>query len=339
LNILLTAVGRRSYLVHYLKEVLGKEGQVHVANSNEDSIALQFADKAVITPLADSKDYIPFLIEYCKIHKIRAIIPRLDVELPILSKNKAMFRNMGIDVIVSDEEVIAICNDKWATYNFLLKNGFHTPRSFLSVADALKAISSYELSFPLMIKPRWGMGSMGLFEADNQEELYVLFQKVKKKIENSYLNLVFQYDLEQSVIIQEKLTGQEYGLDIINDLEGNFQSIIVKKKLEMRGGETDFAEIVKSRELEEMGQKISRDLGHVCIVDMDAFLVEGVPFVLEMNPRFGGGYPFSHIGGVNLPKAIISWLKGEQVEVSSLKAQPGVVGIKDLITVRLKPGQ
>ena len=32
-----------------------------------------------------------------------------------------------------------------------------------------------------------------------------------------------------------------------------------------------------------------------------------------MNARFGGGYPFSHISGVNLPSAIVKWLSSEEV--------------------------
>ena len=45
--------------------------------------------------------------------------------------------------------------------------------------------------------------------------------------------------------------------------------------------------------------------------------------VLELNPRFGGGYPFSYEAGVNMPKAIISWLKGENVDVSILTPKYG----------------
>lgn len=45
-----------------------------------------------------------------------------------------------------------------------------------------------------------------------------------------------------------------------------------------------------------------------------------------MNARFGGGYPFSHLAGVNLPKAIITWLTGEQLDVDVLKERIGVLG-------------
>ena len=45
--------------------------------------------------------------------------------------------------------------------------------------------------------------------------------------------------------------------------------------------------------------------------------------VLELNPRFGGGYPFSYEAGVNLPKAIIQWVKGEPVDAAILKPEIG----------------
>lgn len=33
-----------------------------------------------------------------------------------------------------------------------------------------------------------------------------------------------------------------------------------------------------------------------------------------MNARFGGGYPFSHLAGVDLPKAIIKWINKENLK-------------------------
>jgi carbamoyl-phosphate synthase large subunit len=42
--------------------------------------------------------------------------------------------------------------------------------------------------------------------------------------------------------------------------------------------------------------------------------------VLELNPRFGGGFPFSYEAGVNLPKAIIDWANGKPFD--NLKLNP-----------------
>jgi carbamoyl-phosphate synthase large subunit len=51
---------------------------------------------------------------------------------------------------------------------------------------------------------------------------------------------------------------------------------------------------------------------------VDVFWDGEKAYILEFNPRFGGGYPFSHIAGVNLPKAIVAWLQNKPVDVDAL---------------------
>ena len=46
-------------------------------------------------------------------------------------------------------------------------------------------------------------------------------------------------------------------------------------------------------------------------MDCDFFVSGDKIYYLEMNPRFGGGYPFSHESGINTPAIYISWLKGD----------------------------
>ena len=43
----------------------------------------------------------------------------------------------------------------------------------------------------------------------------------------------------------------------------------------------------------------------------------------QSNPRIGGGFPFSYEAGVNFPKAIIEWLKGNPVDTSMLVPKYG----------------
>ena len=50
-----------------------------------------------------------------------------------------------------------------------------------------------------------------------------------------------------------------------------------------------------------------------------------------MNARFGGGYPFSHMGGCNLPKAIVEWASGNDVDNSMLFSKVGKIGYKELV--------
>lgn len=335
MNILLTSVGRRSYMVKYFKEALNGNGEVHVSNSDALTPAFTYADKNFVTPLIYEDEYIPVLINYCAKNKIDAVISLFDIDLPILAANRKLFNNIGVQVVVSNENVINVCNDKWKTCKFLVNNGFNVPKTYASLDSALQALKNGEVIFPLMLKPRWGMGSIAISEAKNKHELRLHYNNINSIIMDSYLRYESEASLNECVIIQEKLRGQEYGLDVINNLDGIYQNTIVKKKYAMRSGETDCAETTDNPDLKALGKAISEKLKHVANMDIDAFIENNKPFVLEMNARFGGGYPFSHVAGVNLPLAIVRWLRGETVNISLLTETTGVVAHKDIGIVKI----
>lgn len=229
MNILLTSAGRRTYLVKYFQEALSGNGLVHAGNSVY-SAALQAADKAVITPLIYDSSYIDFLIKYCKKNNITAILSFFDVDLPILAKSKDRFKEAGISAVVSDYGVIHICNDKWETYNFLIDNRLDTPTSFINLHNVKIALTKQAINFPLIIKPRWGMGSIGLYEAENLMELDIFYSRCKKEIFKSYLSYESNEDPENCIIIQEKKTGEEFCMEVINNLDGKYINTFVKRK-------------------------------------------------------------------------------------------------------------
>lgn len=112
MNVLLTSVGRRAYMVKYFKEVLGNSGKVYVCNSDDKSIAFKYADEKVISPLIYDKNYIPFLIDYCKKNAIDIVISLFDIDLLVLARHKKEFEEVGTKVIVSEPQIIEVCNDK-----------------------------------------------------------------------------------------------------------------------------------------------------------------------------------------------------------------------------------
>ena len=335
MNILITSVGRRGYIVDYFTKALGDKGEVHIANSDSLTPARVHTKYFIQTPLIYSSEYIPFLLNYCQNHNIKIVLSLFDVDLPVLAKNKKKFEQKGIQVIVSSSEVIDICNDKLKTFQFCEKKGLLTPRTFVSIKNAVQGINEGLVNFPLIIKPRWGMGSIGIFVANNLEELKVLYKKSLNEISNSYLKYESRENLHQSVLIQEYLLGEEFGLDVINNLNEEYVNTIVKKKHSMRAGETDCAETVKYPELEALGEYISKSLKHIGNLDVDIFRVGNKHYILEMNARFGGGYPFSHMAGVRLPTAIIEWTKGNYVDRSTLSSRVGIISHKDINMVNL----
>ena len=332
MNILLTSVGRRAYMVKYFKEAIGNNGEVHVCNSDDLTVAFHYADKHVISPLIYDDAYVPFLLDYCKENKIDILLSLFDIDLLVLARNKSKFEEIGTQVVVSDEKLISVCNDKWKTYLFLKENGFAVPKTYISLQRVLLALESGELKYPIIIKPRFGCGSIGMSIAEDEMALLYYFRRNTRVIGKSYLKYESAaVPVDEQILYQECLNGQEYGVDIINDLNKNTRNVIVKTKIAMRAGETDISEVVEmpviKAELERLG-KLTRHIGNM---DCDVFLVDSKPYILEMNARFGGGYPFSHMSGCNLPKAIVDWVEGKEISNELLQSKVGFLGYKELV--------
>ena len=322
MNILFTCAGRRTYLLKYFKENMSAEDKVIATDMQLSAPALQAADVKLQVPAVYDPKYIDITLNICKEQKIDALISLNDLELPILAENKAKFEALGVKVIVSDPEVIDIAFDKYKTAQWVESIGLNAPKTYVTLASAKEALANGEISFPLFMKPRWGSGSIGLETIDDMEELDVYYHLLMKKIKKTILATASVGD--EYIMIQEKLTGNEFGLDVMNDLEGNNVAVSVKQKLAMRAGETDKAVTVDLPEVREMGATIGRNLKHIGNLDVDIMQrANGDYCVLELNPRFGGDYPFSYEAGANMPKAILQWLKGEKVDPSILQPEYG----------------
>lgn len=333
MNLLITSTGRRTYMVEYFREALQGKGKVFAANS-ELTYALKKADEYVLTPGIYDDTYIDFLLDYCKENQINALISLFDIDLPVLSKHRSLFDAIGVKLLVSDYDFVSICNDKWKSYEFIKQQGFDTPKSFISILEVKDAIATGELRYPLILKPRWGMGSIGIYEAENEVELEVFYRKTKNAILKSYLKYESQELIDESIIIQEKIEGEEWGLDVFNDLSGEFLASVPKRKIAMRAGETDIASISKDANLIGLGKKISTTTRHIGNLDVDFFIKDGKFYILEFNCRFGGQYPFSHIAGVNFPLALVKMLSEEKPTFKELEFQK-IMAFKDLIVQKI----
>lgn len=328
MNILFTCAGRRTYLLKYFKENMSAEDKIVATDMQLTAPALQAADVKIQVPAVYDPMYIDITLNICSEQEINALISLNDLELPILAENKARFEELGVKVIVSDPEVIDIAFDKYKTAQWIESIGLNAPKTYVTLDSAKEALAKGEVAFPLFMKPRWGSGSIGLETIDDMEELDTYYHLLMKKIKKSILATASVGD--EYIMIQEKLTGKEFGLDVMNDLDGNNVGVSVKQKLAMRAGETDKAITVDLPKVREMGATIGRNLKHIGNLDVDIMQrANGDYCVLELNPRFGGGYPFSYEAGVNLPKAIIQWLKGEKVDNKILVPEYGKMYAKN----------
>ena len=324
MNVLLTCAGRRSYEIGAFRDAVDGHGHVFACDADPSAPALRMADRSFIVPRIEAAGYVDTLIELCRQNEVGLLIPAFEPELPLLASRRREFEAVGTIVLVSSEEVIATCYDKVASASFLAGCGVRSPRTYLTLDSAGAALRDHELAFPVMVKPRFGVSSIGIQRADDAEELAFAVRQCRKQIAATFLAGSTATDPAASVLIQEALDGQEYGLDIVNDLVGGYACTFVKRKLRMRAGQTDRATTVDDPRLDALGALIGRGLGHRGVLDCDLFVDREGICVIDLNPRFGGGYPFSHLAGANLPAALIAWASGREPDPSWLQVAANV---------------
>jgi carbamoyl-phosphate synthase large subunit len=292
MNLLFTNIGRRTYLLEYALELQQRyDLKIFVCDTSEITAGFWVSDKIkkFITPCVsdDEEYYIKKLFKKCQEYKIDVIIPLMDFELPILAKNKLLFAQNGIKIIISDSEVIETCLDKEKTYHFCQKNDINMPLSYFSYP-------SNAPEFPLVLKKIKGSGSVGQFIISNIQELQVLYK--------------------EGYLLQQQIEGIEYGMDVFNDLQGHFLHAAFRKKYLMRAGETDKAVSVYSDQLLSIARIISEKFLHVGNMDVDVVIDKNNNYYcIDFNPRFGGGYPLTHLSGSNYLEYIIRMVLGQTV--------------------------
>ena len=326
MNVLITSAGRRNYLVSCFREALRGRGRILAADMSPVAPALAAADAAYIVPPATDDDHVDALLKLCREQEVRLLLSVNDEELLALAEHRTEFAAVGTHVLVSSPQVVRSCLDKLEMGTVLASHGIDSPSSVVvpaegSVADLL---AGFEL--PLVVKHRRGSASSGFEVVHDLAELEAILELARSRARRAVDGP--QQDQTAEMVVQAYVPGDEFGLDIMNDLEGKYVATAVKLKLSMRAGETDRAVTVADAALEALGERIGKALGHVGLLDCDVMVHAGQPYVLDLNPRFGGGYPFSHLAGVDMPAAILEWLSGESPDPQWFVCRAGVAAAK-----------
>lgn len=295
MNILIPNIGRKSYLVDFIKKT-DFGGKVYVSDCDVTAAALYSdCDEFFILPkpVNDEKKYIDELLNLCWKKDINIIIPVIDPEVDILSRYREVFSQHGIMVPVSSPKVLEICFNKIKMNEFLESKLFSVIKTFTAINAFRSAHEQGQISFPVFIKPVLGSGSIDSTVVHSIEHLMVLFR--------------------EGMIIQEYLVGEEYGVDIFNDEFLQPVRIVIKRKLSMRSGETDKAiTVIDAGILKEM-KRLAQELGHFGPLDCDLLKTKDKIFILDLNPRLGGGYPATHMAGVNFVDLMIKLFKRQSI--------------------------
>lgn len=307
-TLVISCVGRQVALVEQFRAALGVEGRVVAVDADPLSAGAAAADAAHVAPQIDSVDYPAWMLAVCEREHADMLITLLPEDLRVLETVRDQLERAGVVLVGMPPEALEITLDKRRLAQ-------------LCEGTAVQALPTWELkaiesipddAYPLIAKEAAGKGSRG------QVQVATAKQALELRSQLSAEGRACDY------ILQQWAQGQEYGIDVVNDLSGTYVTTFVRKKLRMRNGETDIARTVADERMEHFGEALGRKLSHQGLVDCDLMRCADGDYLLDVNARFGGGYPFSHAAGANVPAALVAWLRGEVPEAAWLEPRPGI---------------
>ena len=286
MNILITSAGRRVSLVRAFQKELRTlfPGFKVIASDSEPelSAACHVADEYFKVPRLDDPGYIDELIKKCLAFKIGLIIPTIDTELLLLATNKNRLENNGIKTVISSEDFIKKCRNKRVIHDFFKSRDINIAVEY----------SKKEYQLPLFIKPEDGSRSIDTHTILKQEELTDYHFSNDKLMFLEYLNHE-EYD--------------EYTCDLYYDKTHVLKCVVPRKRLEIRDGEVYKALAIKNELVDYIRSRLNYIEGVVGCLTAQFFMHKTTQKIygIEINPRFGGGYPLSYLAGANFQKWLI----------------------------------
>ena len=123
----------------------------------------------------------------------------------------------------------------------------------------------------------------------------------------------------QNYIVQAIAPGREYTVDVMVDRQGKCRCAVPRKRLETRGGEVSKGMTAAEPRVMELAIRIAESLpgAYGCLnIQMFFEKTSGEINVIEINPRFGGGYPLADRAGAKIARWLIEELIGRSPSIS-----------------------
>lgn len=286
MNILITSAGQRVSLIKAFQTELRKiEPSALVITTDLNpklSPACQIADQFFQVLPVTHENYISDLLSICLANSVNIVVPTIDTELQALANHKEEFATHGVKIIVSEKDLITRCRDKRLTNLLFNEKSIAIPVQY--------TVDNYKL--PVFIKPVDGSLSKGIGIAISEDDL------TNYDIYNDRIMLMEYVDPSEY---------SEYTVDAYYDKSSNLKCMVPRKRLQVRAGEVSKALTKKNLVYFELVKKLAYLQGAMGCLTIQVFYSETNKNLLgiEINPRFGGGYPLSYLAGANYPKYIL----------------------------------
>ena len=256
---------------------------------DSQSSGFYFCDKAYLSPFASSGDFIPWLIKICNYEKINIVMSGVEQIILKISENIELLKASTESAFVpAPIEKLLIGQNKLHTCQWLKENGLNYPEYASSSDDKELDILVKKVGFPLIAKPLFGKGSVGVIRINNAHEL----NNIKHRID---------------YVIQEYIGNDdnEYTVACYTDRDGKtYEPIIMRRRL--KHGQTFIAEILENKDIRDEAISICKKFRVTGPLNIQLRLDKwNKPVCFEINVRFSGTLPIRSHFGFNDAKAMI----------------------------------
>jgi len=217
---------------------------------------------------------------------VKAVIPLTDLDLEVLARS-------GLPAFVPSPEVCRATYDKYETHTLLLSHGLPSPPTVLPGEEPD--------SYPVLVKPRRGSGARSIHPAADRAQMEFFVDYV-----------------DEPVMVQRLMGGDEFSIDILGDLDGRCLNAIPRTMIESRGGESIKGTVIDDAELIELGRRVGEALGVRGPCTVQAFRDPEIGLgITDVNTRFGGAFPaqmYAALTGRTYPELVVRMARGESID-------------------------
>lgn len=294
------------------------EYRLITCDANPQAAGLYRGDAGYLVPHGHSPDFVDAITEVCRKERVQVVCVGTDYELlPFALGRKDIEAETGAKIIVSSPEQVRIADDKWLTHRFLAAHGLPViPSALPDDANQLADTAG----FPLIVKPRIGDSSKDTWVVHDESDLARRLEQGRPDTKAGDSG-----EHQRGFVIQKYMGSAraEFTSSTICFDERPYG--IVSMRREMRfGGHTSKAFLEKHAQVDAGVLNVAAAFKPFGPCNFQSRLVDGVPYVFEINCRFSGTTATCAMAGFNHVEASLRKVAlGEPIR--PLEFRPGMM--------------
>ena len=301
-----------------LKECYGEAVTVIGCDIKPDAYGLYLADKGYIVPKLNDPDFAEILINIAQRENCSIIYPLSTPDQEYFAAHRGMFEEHDLRVIVSDLDAVSTANNKLELYELCNQTGLpvaaYVPLNGRTSLDA----ALHELGYPrrpVVFKLAHGSGGRGLAIVREGASIFASMHQRNgpPQMSPEELSHTLAQMRSERGILCEYLPGDEYSVDVLS-WHGEPIVSVVRQRYTSLGGTAWHAEVVDDADLRRLAEVVVQrlNLSYTSNVQFRRN-AQGLPCLMEVNPRTPGTIGLTVQAGVNMPALALALALGKHI--------------------------